>query len=84
MDVPYMVEYEMKSNERGTAVYVYYPDGDRENPGSVVVDTNAREIKSVVQSSADQLGRCCMRAVLKADGMLSSGMLCESGISSWG
>lgn len=82
--VPYMVEYEMKSNEGGTAVYFYYPDGDREHPGSVVVDTNAREIKSVVHSSADPLGRCCMRAVLKIDGMLSSGTLCESGSSSWG
>lgn len=79
-----MVEYEMKSNEGGTAVYSYYPDGDREHPGSVVVDTNAREIRSVVQSGADPLGRCCAHAVLKIDGMLSDGALRESGSAFWG
>lgn len=82
--MPYMVEYEMKSNEGGTAVYSYYPDGDREHPGSVVVDTNAREIRSVVQSSADPLGRCCMHAVSRIGSMLSTGTLCKSGSSSWG
>ena len=39
-----MLEYELLGIVDGVAIYQYYPDGDRENPGTIRFDSNFKMI----------------------------------------
>ena len=75
-----MLEYELLRIVDGVATYQYYPEGDRENPGTIRFDSNFKMIDYIL-SKRDEFARY---AVKLFHGFERKGRFQETGFIAWG
>ena len=75
-----MLEYELLGIIDGVATYQYYPEGDRENPGTIRFDSNFKMIDYAL-SKQDEFARYVVKLF---HWFKRKGRFIETGFIAWG